>query len=166
MVSLGYTLARDVFGGATDGMLLATASGTQLSAEYSAGSLQALKAERRLQVAEKAVSVNADWLLAAKQATVKLTSPLDGESTVVARVDYKTAGGLAGYEVGYARFLTPARKLSAVLAAEKKRLQVQYVDTALEKGPAWTATADIDLEPAAGKQLDTLRFTLKRNWAW
>jgi len=164
--ALGYTVARDFFTGSTDGMLLGTASGTQLVAEYGSGQLQALKAERRMSIAEKAMSVNADWLLPAKQATMKLTCPLDSSSTVAGRVDYTTSGGVAGYEVGYSRFLSPARKLSAALAADKKRLQVQYVDTALEKGPAWTATADVELEPTAGTLLDTARFKLKRSWAW
>jgi len=165
-LKVGYEVAHDFNADSTEATLTAstTQSGTTVSAEYStADQLREISANRDVSLGGTDVNADVSWCVKAQRARVKLMSALDGGDRVSAAFDYKD-GDASGLELSLDHNIEKGKDVSATLSPEKNNLEINYVDTTLEDGATWTATANVDTN--GGNLMDSASVTLKRSWEW
>jgi hypothetical protein len=135
-----------------------------VNAELKDTGVEEVSAERDIELGDQTVNVQPSWLVQAKTARVKLMSKLNGGDKLSAQVDYNPDGGDVAYEVGYDHNLSEGRDLSAKVADGS--LDVDYVDSKMEAGATWTASASVPYENGAKNLLDAATLSLKRSWKW
>lgn len=163
---VAYEIAHDFNSDSTEATLTAstTQSGTTIGAEYSTSEqLKEITANRDVSLGGTDVNADVSWCVKAQSARIKLMSALDGGDKVSASFDYKD-GDASGIELGLDHNIEKGKDVSATLSPEKNNLEINYVDTTLEDGATWTATANVDTN--GGNLMDSASVTLKRSWEW